>query len=330
MSFAPPKMLSTKNQDRLLGLFVVVAVVSCILIFTQTINFGKQPPFIIQTMLSSAFGISKGAPVRMRGVVIGKVDSIDLDLANGVKVTLQLEQQYRQFYRQNSQLKVDTTLDLDNVLIGSGLIFIPGNGELLVNNAVIATQEPKSIEEIFEEWDLEQISTQLRSIINNVEQLTTRIAQHDQAIEQTMRNTAQVSENLVSITNQLPDLLAEISTTSTTLTKLAQENSQQLQHTLSAGQPVIDTAQSVLNDTQVLIQTATQFTEALHQVALDVPQTQQYVNQALIDVNKLTLQLQNHWLLGKQSTPDEHQLNTREPIITIHDDELYRSPNPTQ
>ncbi|MEC7470406.1 MAG: MCE family protein, partial [Pseudomonadota bacterium] len=168
MSFAPSQSLSSRAQDTVLGLFVVVAIVLGGWLFFEDTRQAQGKQLSFEAVLSSSYGLSKGSPVRLNGVNVGRIESIGLTAQGDVALTLSMQTEYQSLYREGSQLKIDSTLDIDNVLSGAGIAFIPGTGAPLGNGATLTASEPKSLKTLMEEWDIQALSQKVADILINL------------------------------------------------------------------------------------------------------------------------------------------------------------------
>ena len=137
MSFAPSQSLSSRAQDTLLGLFVIVAVLLAGWLLFEDLQEQHADQLRFRANLSSSFGLGVGSPVKINGVSVGRIDNIRLSEQGQVALDLVMQREYQSLYRAGSRLKIDSTLAIDNVLSGAAIAFIPGPAGQLQNGALL-------------------------------------------------------------------------------------------------------------------------------------------------------------------------------------------------
>lgn len=107
------------------GFFIVVGF----LLFVVAIFVlgGKDnlftPTFVLKSEFESVSGLKSGSSVRLNGIVVGKVDGVDIETSNKVMVTMTLEESIRKFIKKDSK----ATIGSDG-LVGNKIIDIsPGS-----------------------------------------------------------------------------------------------------------------------------------------------------------------------------------------------------------
>jgi phospholipid/cholesterol/gamma-HCH transport system substrate-binding protein len=130
-----------KHADKIVGLFVIIAIVSfCLVLLVIGINkqwFTTSHPF--QSRFPSAAGISKGMPISMSGFEIGKVTSLTLNINNKVDITFVVYDKYIDKIKPNTVLE----LAVSPIGLGGGMILYPGknDSERLPDNTFIPSSQ---------------------------------------------------------------------------------------------------------------------------------------------------------------------------------------------
>jgi len=86
-------------RDRMVGIFVIVAVLLFLLVYVLPhINqLGRELGVAFYTSLDNTFGIAVDAPISMHGVVIGHVTDIAITNHSDVRIAMSLQGDYRSF-----------------------------------------------------------------------------------------------------------------------------------------------------------------------------------------------------------------------------------------
>ena len=126
----PPPINRGRSREVWIGLFVLVALISGLgLLFALTDPAMLRGRYFIHTTVQDAGGIRKNDPVRMVGVVIGRVLSFHLDPQSGtVGMRLEIENEY--------QIPKDSRLEIRSKNLWGEMVaeIIPGkSAELLVD-----------------------------------------------------------------------------------------------------------------------------------------------------------------------------------------------------
>ena len=227
MSFAP----SSKRSDQVLGLVVVVTLILVAMTIWLFLRGDDDERFILHTTLSSSFGITAGASVRLHGVVIGEVSSVKLTDAGAVQMSLSLASQHAHLYRRNSLVRIDTTLAIDSVLTGVGLEFLPSNsGPALRSGESIEAETPKTLDQLMSDWNIQSIMQRTASVLAQVEQVVANVNGNQQQITQAIEHMMVFSERLATASSHLPDIMQRTDKTLTAIEQLALKGQQSIEH----------------------------------------------------------------------------------------------------
>lgn len=318
MSFAKPKAFETSLQDKILGIVVLAAIV--LVIYSIYLNRVSAPQhnmqFELRAHVKQTYGIVKDSPVTLSGVLIGRVASVELTPIGQVEISLQLDGSYRNFYRQDSVIQIDSTLGLSTVLSGSGLTFIPSQNtnNLLANKSLVKVIEPNSFEELIEKWQVEKIAGQLTSIVDSLAAITHTIEQNQQHIAASIQQADQLTASLQQSATILPQAIRQFEMS----LQQIELSSKQLESTaVTLENPIMQ----AFNQIESTVKRGESAIIAAEQVLIDLPFLFDEVEYTLISSRKLMHTLDNHWLLKSTS---EQKVN-----FPLHnnliDDRLYAS-----
>jgi phospholipid/cholesterol/gamma-HCH transport system substrate-binding protein len=184
--------MKMKNELKA-GAFVLIGLVLiCALILIMGRErqiFASQSKY--NAMFNDVKGLSAGAPVRMGGIPIGRVDKVGFSKSLGdtrVHVTLLINDSFIDRIRPDSKVSIDT-----QGLLGDRYITITSGHE--PNPLRPGSEIPAS-----EVADLSQVLARAQSAVDNTTQITERINQSLEGLSpETFRNIASASQSVAEI-----------------------------------------------------------------------------------------------------------------------------------
>ncbi|WP_016955139.1 MlaD family protein [Catenovulum agarivorans] len=321
MSFAKPKAFETSLQDKILGIVVLTAI--ALVIYAIYLNRVSAPQhsmkFELRAHVNQTYGIVEDSPVTLSGVLIGKVSRVELTPSGQVEIRMQLDGSYRSFYRKDSVIQIDSKLGLSTVISGSGLTFIPSQNtnNLLGHKSLVKVIEPKSFEELIEQWQVEKIASQLTSIVDSLAAITQTIEQNQQHIAASLQQADQLTASLQQSAAVLPNAIQQFDKS---LQQIELLTGQLGQTAAELERPIIQ----ALNQVESAAKRGESAIQTAELTLTDLPRLMDEVEYTLISSRKLMHTLDNHWLLKSTS---EQKVN-----FPLHnnliDDRLYNS-NPS-
>lgn len=283
--------------------------------YNQQMNKAKW--LSVRAYLSQSYNISRDAPIKLAGIVIGKVAEIDLKERKKVEVSLLLDKKYESYYLKNSTLETDSQIGLNTLLSGVSLNFIPGeSNEHLKHNDVLEITEPQSISQVLNEWNIPQISQQVSIIVENLAQISSNINNNQQHIESLITNLRSSSESLLESSQMLPELMTGVNRVVVKIDQNIDNLEPQINSTLK-------NLDQVVGQSKTLILSATQLTQSMNSLMQLAPATLDASTSALYEIQALSRQVSNHWLL-KDEDPAT-LLPSVNSIMLPSDSTLYES-----
>jgi phospholipid/cholesterol/gamma-HCH transport system substrate-binding protein len=175
------------------GTFVLLSIVlvaALILIMGRERQiFAKQSKFY--AYFKDVKGLSAGAPVRMGGIPVGRVDKVGFSgepLDQKVKVTLLINSDFLERVRKDSLVSIDT-----QGLLGDRFVSLSGG----IDPVPIAPNTTLASVEIS---DLQQVMQRAQVAVDNTSQITERINQSLEGLSpETFRNVASASQSIAEI-----------------------------------------------------------------------------------------------------------------------------------
>ncbi len=186
-------------QERLVGIFILVAlVVVFVLMFVNSKTAHLfEDRITLNTYLTKAEGISTETPVKISGIEVGKVHSLDIAPDHRIHVKLIVYKRYQSLLRSDSKAAIGKLS-----MLGKSMINITAGSTqqpMLANGATIEVEEPLSVDELLAE---------LTPVIQGVETTVKRFADIMQKIEpqkvgNIVTDLEKSAQNIENVTTQL-------------------------------------------------------------------------------------------------------------------------------
>jgi ABC-type transporter Mla subunit MlaD len=317
MSFVQTSSFKPKTQDRIIGLILFLA--ACITIYSIYIVKSKQLsieewPYYFAT-IGQSNGLEVNASVKLSGVEIGNVVEVKLQKDTSVRLKLILNPKFNTFYTQHSYLKIDRELAINTVLEGSSLIFYPGKStDIMKSGTSFSIKEPKSINNIVDEWQTDKVVDKAKNMIANLQSITQAIKQNNDQIDLILKNVGSISSELKTVSDKLPKLIDNLNS-----------SNQSVQKGINRFNQSIDLVKKPLN---TFLKNADELALNSNNRVKQIEPTIVQLNQLLISLNQssqsitqLSDKISNNWLLSsdaKESVPA--------PIILMEERALYNAP----
>jgi phospholipid/cholesterol/gamma-HCH transport system substrate-binding protein len=299
MSFArQASPYETTTQDRFMGAVLVISIIIGIYSLAQGSFLGSLTDKRVKahSFFSQSYGILPGAEIKLSGILVGNVEEVQLIDRNKVRVSILLKPAYKDLYRQNSALKVNSSLGLNSVISGTGLEFIPGpeNAPIVKSGTELQAIEPQSLDDILDEWNVKAMAQKAEQIVNDLATITQTLTANQQQIVDTMDNMATMTAATSLVIESLPPVIANID-------RLVVDVSQTVNN-------LGEEAAGVSADVASLLQTSNELTKNLNSLVVELkpsielmPGTLSQVNRVSRNTSTLLQTLNSHWLLGGSS-----------------------------
>jgi phospholipid/cholesterol/gamma-HCH transport system substrate-binding protein len=212
--------LTRWNTDLKVGLFILLSVVA---LFFMTLKiggtipiFGKRGEQQLIIIFNRVSGVSEKSNVKMAGVDIGKVRSIELE-GRKAKVTIDLDE--------GVKIPVDSVASIrSSGLLGEKFIDInPGESDTYLENRAVL---PKSIDPT----DIDEMMTKLSSALDDIQLFTRTLRESFAADEDGEGGLKSVVDNLIEMTESVNRIVSDneknlnaIMNNATSATKLLKE-----------------------------------------------------------------------------------------------------------
>lgn len=191
--------MSYSMQERIVGIFVLTALgVIFMLLFINSKTAHLFENYVIfNAYLNNAAGISTDTPVKISGIDVGKVKSLDISPDNRIHLQLQVYERYRNLVRTDSRASLGklSVIGRATVMIEAGSPDKP----LLQDEATIAVEEPLSMEELIAE--LTPVVKAVGTSVERFSELITKIK--PEQMEAIASNLTKSTDNMRKITDQV-------------------------------------------------------------------------------------------------------------------------------
>jgi len=293
MSFALPQSFKTSPQEKVVGFFIVFAIVTFIYLSSlksELTAFSK--PVNLTTELNQSYGINTGSPVILSGVTIGEVSDVELLTSGKVKVIISLLVKYKELYRDDSTLKIDSQFGFNTLLVGKGMIFNPGKSkELFSRDDSIVTIEPKTLMDLTNELNVVEISKTVERVFDHFEKILFNLVEKENDINQILSNSNQLTSSLKNTSEKLPLILTNFNDFIKIIDKKSTPIFSLLEQRLKESKKLIVSSNQLMLELQKLNKKVQPNIDKL-------PETFEKINNTLLEIESLTKQLQNLWYLG--------------------------------
>jgi phospholipid/cholesterol/gamma-HCH transport system substrate-binding protein len=191
--------LSYSAKDRLVGSFVMMAIVAMLGLFAAKVKSSKMFAEVVHyhTYMRNAQGISTDTIVNISGIDVGKVSSLDIDDNNKIHINFFI---YKDFQK---LLRTDSKGELNKLsIVGNAVIIIKAgspNKPMLPNGAVINVEEPVTTDDVIAGitpviQDIKSLIADLSAIINAIKPDTVKGTTQD--LRAVIGNVRQLSEHV--------------------------------------------------------------------------------------------------------------------------------------
>ncbi|MEC4683359.1 MAG: MlaD family protein [Nitrospirota bacterium] len=254
--------IGEKKIEQMAGVFLLIPLIGFIFglyeIAVHQHVFDKR--FHLFTVLDQSYGIVPGTPVKLAGLTVGEVDTIDFTKLNQILVSMNILKKYENMIRNDSfvTIKKSGIISGDvSLRISIGTPWLPE----IQNNARLKAETPLTLEQIMAK--LNPTIIDLQRIVRNIADLTSSIDRgkgtvgailkkqdiYDE-LQGTAINVKKTSENIKNATDNLPKLIQQLQSVvddikkaSPALPGITQSANTLLNHTSKT----VKTTQSILN-----------------------------------------------------------------------------------
>ena len=206
-----------RTRERLVGTFLVITLfilTGAIVFISQGKNWFKQH-VRYHTFYKEGYNLNPGSKVTLYNTKIGKVVKASLTEDNRVRVDISVLAEYASKIREDSiaTVKSPTIIGSEYIAVTPGTqqkSAIPANGE-------IASKEKKALADYLEEFKVEEKLEILTNIVQNINEITTRLKDPKGDLFEAFTNIREISTRLKDPDGHLFSALENISKISASL-----------------------------------------------------------------------------------------------------------------
>lgn len=290
-----------KNLERKIGIFITIAATG---IAVALLMFGLQKDFFtkkytLRFTADRGTGFSKGMPVKLSGFRIGRVISIALNDQAMVDLTIEIDNKYHKWIRNDSTVKL-----VKEGLVGDNIIDVSVGSldqtELKDNEAIVFIKN-KGLDEMADEIaaTVKPVLIEIRDIIsyiNNPEGELKKTVRNVELLTRNLEGTRQNADHLLTTTNskiQSIDLAPTLAKVNTALGQIDGKLPGILQKTDA----------TLENVSRISSETRTMSEKTFPRIPVLASQTEEL----LLSSDKLINSIQNIWLLRDKGQPATNQ-----------------------
>lgn len=276
--------LSYSAQEKLVGVFVLggLGLIVLLLILSRQQWGLFESPLRIQLQVMSAEGLARDTPVRISGIQVGRIESIELNDQHQLVLTARIQEQYRRLVRADSQVSLGKL----SLLGRSSIEITPGSLDQpeLPEGTLLLVAPNASIDELLSQ--VEPVLHAMEVTIQNLARITSAI--EPQRLSQTLEQVELISHDLRQITQGIAageGLVGQL--------LQSQDLQQGVERSLEQLEASLASLEQRLEETQPLLAAATQLAVQGEQLLPSLPplvdesqRLVEQVNQTLSIVNQ--------------------------------------------
>jgi phospholipid/cholesterol/gamma-HCH transport system substrate-binding protein len=187
-----------RHLSRKIGVFLLIAAAGIVLV---VVSIGiQQEVFVPKTLVSfvtdSGRDITQGMAVKLSGFNIGKVKKLALTEKATVKVTLEINDEYMKWVRQDSKARL-----LKEGVIGDNIIEIIPSAETspkLAKDALIEFERERGMGQVID--DLQPLIADLRSVVRHADTFVSELPATRARLDAVLASAQRNFENLEKVT----------------------------------------------------------------------------------------------------------------------------------
>ncbi len=191
--------LSYTTQERVVGIFVLaaMAVILGLIVVNGRTSHLFESHVVYHAFLKNAQGISTESVVKVSGIQVGRVASIDIANDNRVRLTFYVYKRYHKLIRTDSKASLSklSVLGKASINIEAGSPSAP----VLPDGAALTIEEPLSLDELMAE--LTPVMTKVKQVVEGLSALVQAVNPND--VKTTSRELAQTMVNMRAISQQI-------------------------------------------------------------------------------------------------------------------------------
>jgi len=258
-------------------LFLIGLLVSFIVFIILEKDY-LEPRYTFHFVVNDASAVSVGTPLTYSGFTIGMIDEIELLKSGEAQMSFSLSKKDRHWIRKNTELTIKRPL------VGSSHIEISpsdASSPILEANAFVKVKLSNDINDIIER--LEPIVYKATNIVNNIDKITTYLADEDSDLLQSIQNINRITYKIAHDDSLLTSLTGDRNATQSVIASLAHlaEVLQEVAHiSASLDDKIVDPTSATINDLDSIMKDIQSKLRLLHGTVKEIGRYKTQLSQA--------------------------------------------------
>lgn len=300
-----PIPFRVRHAEWIAGLFVLVAgaaVLVALLVLTRAQGMFQTHPVYYVTV-SDGHGIAPGGPVKMLGIAIGTIDTVEITEDRRVRARLRIQPEFAERVRADSEARIELSLGLESVLAGVGFVITPGSPEAasLPSEEEIPAHEAESVTDLLPLVAGDPMLDDMRALVHDARVLTVTLADPKSDLRRALASAAAVLEQIERGDGTVGKLLHDDGELYARLLRTMDEVDATLAETSRAmgrsgklvkkADDLMASADGLLESSDAMIGDATKVFGKMDPVMDEADEAMKNLNEAVISFGKTTKQL---------------------------------------
>jgi len=186
--------LQPTRFERRAGVFLLVTVVVAVALGWMAVRgdlpFTRRARFHV--VVPDAQGLSPGAPVRLKGIVVGRVDDVTLADNDDVDVSFYVDGDVRDRIREGTRVRIDTPPAIGTFLGTASLALDlgPPGGAVLEDEATLPADPPLTLAGLLSEFSDDPAATDVRRLLAGLADLAEVLADEQTGLRRLITESA--------------------------------------------------------------------------------------------------------------------------------------------
>ncbi len=162
-------------------------------------------------IVPDAQGLSAGAPVRLKGIVVGRVDEIALAEDDEVDVSFYVDGDVRDRIREGTRVRIDTPPAIGTFLGTAALALElgPAGNPVLEDEATLPADPPLTLAGLLSEFSDDPASQDVRRLLAGLADLVQMLADEEKGLRVLIRESAALMATLRNPTNTVGRMMTD-------------------------------------------------------------------------------------------------------------------------
>ncbi len=264
--------LSYNAKDRLVGSFVLIAIVAMLGLFVLKVKSSKMFADVVHyhTYMKTAQGISTDTIVNISGIDVGRVSALDIHRDNKIHIEFFVYKDFQKLLRTDSKGELNKLSLVGNavIIIKAGSVKLP----MLPDGAQITVEEPVTTDDLV---------AGITPVIKNLESLVADLTGIVNAVNP--KAVSKSAGDLADIVSNVRDLSTQVTNGKGTLGRILYDKNQErsVNSSLLLIEKGLAGVANRINETQPVINNANKMTVQTQQMIGDVQKTLHHLDKQL-------------------------------------------------